>query len=235
MNEIGSELTPIAENEKELLTIIQRMLSEKIQKEDDMSSTELFHVIHMLSPKDAKKIKNHCSNYRRSDRTSRAVGDIYAEIIRRLFIQNLWEFDKEEQGEERTVRRARLTKTHARFHREYREMEKKLEDIESGKGYILEKDADEEIHEMRKQHKVELREQERSKDKEIQRLKYQVEKAQSHARIAETQMEFWKKKEQATSTQDTERYQKLALEMRNSDKASASAVKQEANTHPPLE
>ena len=156
-----------------------------------------------------------------SGQTSRAVGDIYAEIIRRLFIQNLWEFDKEEPGEERMVRRARLTKTHARFHREYREMEKKLEDIESGKGYILEKDADEEIHEMRKQHKVELREQERSKDKEIQRLKYQVEKAQSDARIAETQMEFWKKKEQATSIQDTERCKKLASEMWIADKGSA--------------
>ena len=83
------------------------------------------------------------------------MGDIYAEIIKRLFIQNLWEFDKEEPGEDRMVRRARLTKTHARFHREYRELEKKLEDIESGKGYILEKDADEEIHEMRKQHKAE--------------------------------------------------------------------------------
>ena len=90
MNKIGSELTPIAENEKELLTIIQRMLSEKIQKEDDMSSTELFHVIHMLSPKDAKKIKNHCSNYRRSDRTSRAVGDIYAEIINQINFYSLF-------------------------------------------------------------------------------------------------------------------------------------------------
>ena len=45
-------------------------------------------------------------------------------------------------------------------------------------------------------------------------------------------MEFWKKKEQATSTQDTERYKELALEMRIADKGSAlhaTEKKMEAN------
>jgi hypothetical protein len=83
-------LTPVTENEQTLLTFIRNLHSDKIQKEDEMTHKELFDMLSVLSPSDSKKIMGHYKNYRRTDKKSRPVGDIYVEIIRRLFIQSLW-------------------------------------------------------------------------------------------------------------------------------------------------
>ena len=192
-NAIGAQLTPVTENEQTLLTFIRNLHSDKIQREDEMTHKELFDMLSVLSPSDSKKIMGHYKNYRRTDKKSRPVGDIYVEIIRRLFIQSLWVFETDAPGEDTTIKRSRLTARHARFHREIAEMQTKLMKVEEGKGYITLADHRQELKEVEAHWKTEATEREKISYKDISMLKFHCEKAEKAQQQAEATRDYYKK------------------------------------------
>ena len=186
-NELGYHAVPETEDERELLTFIRQIHSEKVLTEDALSVTDVFKLIEMLAPEeDRKTIQNAKKNYGRLK--NRTIGIICIDLIPRLFVASLWKYENEMS--ESTIKWSKWNRRFQRIYQYQRELEKQIDNIETEKGYVQEHEHHEIVRSVRKECWQKCEDIEREKDREIVSMKIQMKKDRHHINHLEGTVEY---------------------------------------------
>ena len=163
---------------EELEVFIQRIYEEELAS-DLLAPNEVYTLIQLLCPKcDPKVIQNAKRNH-----SSKKANNILFHLVRavpRLFIASLHYTEQEKDGEPSFRFRSRHRTFHDRIKEHQEELEElyeEMENVKEGKGMMNKSEHDDEIKELKQQHRDEMDAMKRKLNKENESTKIQYSQA----------------------------------------------------------